>query len=116
MERLNSIGARLKAERERLDLSQEAMAALGGVKKRAQQNYEKGNRAPDAIYLSGIEKAGVDILYILMGTRIGDPKLVPEEAALLDNYRNSSEEGKQAIQATSALLAQQRATQKGKVA
>lgn len=38
--------------------------------------------------------------------------LKPDEAALLDNYRNSEAEGKKAISATSAAFAQQAATQK----
>lgn len=38
--------------------------------------------------------------------------LKPDEAALLDNYRNSPPEGKTAIRTTSAAFAQQAATQK----
>ncbi len=82
---------RLREERERLDLSQTAMAALGGVQKRAQINYESGERAPDAKYLEGIAKAGVDVLYVLTGQRAGGvkpaPTLTGDEEELLELFR-----------------------------
>ncbi|KPM95207.1 hypothetical protein AOR11_24555, partial [Vibrio alginolyticus] len=45
---LKTTGERLKAERERLGLSQTAMAQVGGVGKTTQINYEKDARSPDA--------------------------------------------------------------------
>ncbi|MCL7660626.1 XRE family transcriptional regulator, partial [Klebsiella pneumoniae] len=42
----NNIGSRLREERERLGLSQQALGEIGGVKKLTQLNYEKGDRAP----------------------------------------------------------------------
>lgn len=76
---------------------------------RSQRNYEKGDRQPDASYLAAVSAAGADVLYILTGQRSGAvataPVLKPEEAALLDNYRHSSPEGKKAIKATSDALA-----------
>ena len=39
---------RLKEERERMGLSQEKFGAIGGVKKLAQINYEKGERNADS--------------------------------------------------------------------
>ena len=52
-----------------MGLTQERFAVLGGVLKRAQLNYEKGERQPDSEYLSSIAAAGADVLYILTGTR-----------------------------------------------
>lgn len=110
---MDEIALRLKEERERLGLTQEAFAQCGKVSERAQQRYESGERIPDAQYLSCIGDIGVDVQYVIMGIRSGDAKLKPEEAALLDNYRHSSEDGQKAIEATSALLAQQGATKTG---
>lgn len=66
-----NIGMRLREERERLAMSQEKFGALGGVQKRAQINYESGERQPDAGYLAAIAAAGADVLYILTGQRSG---------------------------------------------
>ncbi|WP_414705744.1 helix-turn-helix domain-containing protein [Pseudomonas sp.] len=66
-ERLSTIGDRLRKERERLGLNQTAFAEAGGVQKRAQINYEKDERHPDAGYLAAIAVAGVDVLYVLTG-------------------------------------------------
>lgn len=62
-------GDRLRSERERLGLNQTEFGQLGGVKKLAQINYEKGDRQPDAAYLAAIAAAGADVLYILTGSR-----------------------------------------------
>ena len=66
---MEKVGDRLKSERERLGLSQVAFAERGRVSKQSQQNYEANKRKPDSDYLSGIAKAGADVLYILTGTR-----------------------------------------------
>lgn len=63
----SAFGARLREERNKLNLSQTDFAALGGVRKQAQINYESGKRVPDANYLMNISVAGADILYILTG-------------------------------------------------
>lgn len=81
---MSALGQRLRAERKRLGLSQEAFAALGGVKKVAQINYERGSRKPNADYLKGIADAGADILYILAGSAPDAPEMdapVPESSA-----------------------------------
>lgn len=60
---------RLKAVREGLGLSQQAMADAAGVSLRSQQNYEAGLRNPDSAYLEAIAAAGGDVLYLLTGAR-----------------------------------------------
>lgn len=60
-------GDRLRAERERLGLSQEELGAIGGVRKQAQHLYEKGTRKPDADYLQKIASAGVDVAFVVLG-------------------------------------------------
>lgn len=104
---MSTKGERLKFERERLGLTQATIAEIGGIQKRAQINYENNSRNPDAAYLECVAKIGVDVLYVITGVRTGEPEpLARDEAALLDNYRHSSEEGKRAIRATGDSLAQ----------
>lgn len=74
-----NIGLRLKEERERLGLSQTALALIGGVGKTTQIKYEKGSSNPDSAYLSAVSKEGVDILYVLEGQRLGTPDAQPLE-------------------------------------
>ena len=62
-------GARLKDERERLGLNQEAFAGVGGVKRVAQYLYERGSRSPDSRYLHAVCQIGVDVGYVITGTR-----------------------------------------------
>jgi transcriptional regulator with XRE-family HTH domain len=64
---VDNIGKRLREERERLGLSQEAFGALGGVKKLTQLKYEKGERTPTLAYLEGLRAHDVDVDYILFG-------------------------------------------------
>lgn len=62
-----TIGKRLAEERKRLNLSQEELGLMGGVKKNAQFQYETDERSPKADYLSAIAQGGVDVTYILTG-------------------------------------------------
>lgn len=66
---MNNFCGRLREERERLGLNQTDFAELGGVKKLAQFNYEKGERYPDAGYLMAVAASGVDTQYLLSGER-----------------------------------------------
>ncbi len=59
---------RLRMVREEvLKISQEQMAAVGGVKRNAQANYERGTRRPDAEYLMALAEHEIDVLYLLTG-------------------------------------------------
>ncbi|WP_371133368.1 helix-turn-helix domain-containing protein [Pseudomonas sp.] len=64
-----NLGARLKAERERLGLNQTDFAAVAGASKHAQINWEKGAAAPNATALDAWEKLGLDVLYVVTGKR-----------------------------------------------
>lgn len=64
---------RLQEERQRLGLTQDEFAEIGGVKRRAQINYESGDRCPDGHYFSAIAAAGADVQYILTGKRSLNP-------------------------------------------
>ena len=70
---------RLRQERNFLGLNQTDFGALGGVTKCAQQNYEKGRRSPDVVYLEGIAAGGADIVYLLTGERARPAHLPPED-------------------------------------
>ena len=67
---MTGIGRRLKEERARLKLSQNALGAIGGVETNAQGNYESGTRYPRADYLSRIAQCGVDVTYVVTGLRV----------------------------------------------
>lgn len=109
---------RLREERERLGLSQTeaaemaANAGVAGATRQSQALYEKGKRMPDAAYLSVIQAAGYDVLYILTGQRQGSvvpspaPALTREEECFLDNWRNCPQDAKQRITEASALFSQ----------
>ncbi len=83
-----STGERLKEERVRLGLSQAALGEIGGVRKQAQLNYEKGERNPDSAYLSAIAKFGADIQFIVTGVRSAE-SLSPDEKELINLFRQA---------------------------
>lgn len=93
---MNSIGERLREERDRLGFNQVAFGAIGGVQKLAQLKYEKGDRIPDAAYLEAIAKINADIQYIVTGVR-SSAALSPDEADLLERFRAASLEVKGVI-------------------
>lgn len=84
---------RLKVERERLGFTQEAFAAIGGVSRRAQANYESGERSPDLKYLAAIERVGADPLYVITGRR-SEATVTGEEELLLSGFRAMDAETK----------------------
>ncbi|QDF95174.1 hypothetical protein CJ010_00710 [Azoarcus sp. DD4] len=63
------LGDRLREERERLGLTQDAFSALAGGKRRTLIDWEKGVSSPTAVQLSALSKAGVDVLYVVTGNR-----------------------------------------------
>ncbi|MCO7637567.1 helix-turn-helix domain-containing protein [Pseudomonas sp. S 311-6] len=80
-----NIGERLREERVRLGYNQADFAAIAGVAKTSQFNYEKGERSPDAAYLAAVAEKGVDVLYVVTGVRLpaSADELSPEGAELL---------------------------------
>lgn len=94
-----NLGIRLKEERERLKMSQADFAAVADAKKHAQINWEKGATTPNGAAFDAWSKIGVDILYIITGTRSHpvESTLSRREAAMLDNYRHCAEEDQEAI-------------------
>lgn len=113
-----TVAERLKAEREALGLSQQALAELCNVSARSQRNYESGERSPDAEYLGALAAAGADVLYVLTGARGSRahpaPPVSPRVRALVDNYLAAPEEGKRVIEGTATLAS--KAAKKAKTA
>lgn len=64
-----SISARFKEERERLGLTQQDIAAVGGVGHRTVQGWESGSFAPKAEFLAHAATIGVDVQYVITGHR-----------------------------------------------
>jgi len=66
---MKKIGLRLKQERQKLGMTQGALANIGGVQANAQGKYERGVRSPNAVYLAQLASLGVDVLYVVTGRR-----------------------------------------------
>ncbi|MBO1856834.1 helix-turn-helix transcriptional regulator [Burkholderia cenocepacia] len=65
------IGDRLKEERKRLGLSQEAFAVAAGVTRRPYAEWEAGGTSPTAVQLAALAMKGVDVQYVVTGRRSG---------------------------------------------
>lgn len=87
---------RIQEERQRLGLTQDEFAEIGGVKRLSQINYEAGKRYPDGRYFAAIAAAGADVQYILTGIR-SSTALAPDEQALLAGYRTLDARGKAGV-------------------
>jgi transcriptional regulator with XRE-family HTH domain len=85
-----SFGQRLRAERERIGLTQAELGEVGGVARSTQHIYESDIRSPDAAYLERITSVGVDVGYLVHGHRM-DPtnghRVRISRAALANIYR-----------------------------
>lgn len=100
-----NVANRLKAAREGLGLSQQALAEHCGVTARSQRNYEAGERLPDALYLARLIEAGADVTYILSGQRASaQPAVDAAEQVLLDSYRRCKPDTKAHLVQTAVLL------------
>ncbi|HGJ5879086.1 MULTISPECIES: helix-turn-helix domain-containing protein [Arsenophonus] len=92
------IGDRIKEERKLLGLTQAQFAQQVGVQTMSQFNYEKGKRAPDAIYLEKAAIVGVDVLYIITGQRTPNLNgITNDEAEIIRLYRSAPLSVKTAI-------------------
>lgn len=83
---MSELFQRLKEERARLGMSQNDFATAGGVKRRAQQHYETGERCPDGRYLESIAKIGADVSYILTGKANAPGLISTTEVPIYDAF------------------------------
>ncbi|MFU1906029.1 helix-turn-helix domain-containing protein [Bordetella avium] len=91
------IGQRLKEERERLGLSQQAFAELGGASKRSQVEWEKGAQVPNAEFLALVAERGADVAFIVTGRRTISAQDLESD---LDRYGKAWETLEMALEAT----------------
>lgn len=105
---MNTIGFRLREERDKLGLNQTDFAKLVGQSRGSQAHYERDERAPDARYLSSLAEIGIDVLYILTGnkTPTSMDEVSMEEQKLIENYRAMDDSAKLNIQAVGDSFAQ----------
>jgi len=82
-----SVGNRLKEERKRLGLTQEAIGLACGVAKRTQILFEQDAHVPGGAYFAAADELGMDVTYVLVGRR---DRLTEADADLLDTWRNAS--------------------------
>ncbi|WP_153111525.1 helix-turn-helix domain-containing protein [Propionivibrio limicola] len=68
-EEICTMGGRLRFERDRLRLSQAALAVKIDTSDRTVKKYEKDVTTPRAIELSRMREIGMDVWYILTGSR-----------------------------------------------
>ena len=98
-----TIGARLREERERLDMSQPKLGAVADTTKQTVFSWESGRSAPDAVQLSKLAAVGLDVHYVVTGQRIGAvtpaPVLRDGEATLLEGFRGLDARGKAGVMA-----------------
>lgn len=88
VENLSTLGARLKEERERVGMTQVALASLTGASKSSQIGWESGRAVPNAEYLATALTLGMDVVYVLTGMR--------SDAAVMDAFRRAAEATKMA--------------------
>lgn len=92
-----SVGLRLKEERKRLGLTQEAMGVACGVSKRTQIFYETDSVGASAAYLAAAHDLGADVTYLLTGKR---ERLSLEDSELLATWRAAKPAARAAAIAT----------------
>ncbi|EFB1289787.1 helix-turn-helix transcriptional regulator [Escherichia coli] len=85
------IGRRLREEREKIGMTQDDMASIFEVSTKTWGKYERGVTTPDAATLNLLgERCGVDVYYILSGSRThGIPNATEDEIELIEIYRSA---------------------------
>lgn len=89
----SGVGERLREERERLGLNQTDFGVSAGVSRGTQKAYELESSSPDIRYLSGLQALGVDVHYVLTGSRVDTDlaKLSEVETVVLGHMRDMSD-------------------------
>lgn len=96
----------------RLTLSQVAFADACGVNRGTLATWEKGEQSPTAAVLAVMAGLGVDVLYVVTGSRAGESEstLGPAERDLVNAWRNGSDQGRAALEAVAKLAVAAAAT------
>ncbi|WP_370590803.1 XRE family transcriptional regulator [Pseudomonas reactans] len=101
------VGERLREERERLGKNQTDFGVSAGVSRGTQKAYELESSSPDVRYLSGLQELGVDVHYVLTGSRVNADlnNLSEVEAAVLGSMRQMSEPDRNVLLRTASAFA-----------
>ena len=102
-------GARLREERERLGMTQAALADVAGIKRIAQGQYENEVRSPTVKYLSAVAGAGIDLHYVMFGGRglqsLGGRRGLEKKAfELVESYARQQPDGQLGAEARYAMF------------
>lgn len=89
-----AMGARLKAERERLGYTELQIAQLIGIPLERYQEEEEGKVDPGIFCMPRLSDCGFDVLFIITGERY---KPMQEESELLKRFRELSLRGRDAL-------------------
>lgn len=97
---------RLKEERVRAGLTQADLAEIADVSREMIGKYERGAAEPGSGVLVDLDRAGLDVLYVLTGRRAprGALSLTPQEQQLLAIYSSATEPGRAALDAVAVLV------------
>lgn len=110
-----TVGDRLRQVRG--DMNQDAFAKMLDIGRTTLIRYEKGERSPDADLIARLWVLfKVDALWLLtgIGKRTSGEQLSAMEAALVSDYRQCTDEAKEALVRVAAVLATQKQTGKEK--
>lgn len=104
---IHPIASRLKEERERLGLTQPVFAEAAAAKKRTLIDWEKGVSSPTAVQLAALAAIGVDVAYVLTGSRSfkPEPAITQEQRMLVADYAACSPSDQAALRRTAAAMA-----------
>lgn len=96
---MKNFGARLRAERVRMHLTQRELAHLCGVQANAQVKYESGERHPGSGYLIALSCSGVDVMYVLAGQRpvMTQDETTEKERSVIAHYRAMTDKDQEAM-------------------
>ncbi|KGQ48586.1 DNA-binding protein [Gallibacterium anatis 10672-6] len=106
-----SINSRVCLIIEHLGGSVTKFSERSGINYRSVQNYMRGDREPNSEAYLKFAQLGININWLLTGQGemfIGGSStnnLTQQEQALLEDYRESNEQGKEAIEKTASALA-----------
>lgn len=82
------------------EMTQTEFALRLAVHRKTVERWEAADRLPDGASLLELTRVfGVDVTWLLTGLGVG-PALSPRETALIDDFRNSSSEGQEAVEKT----------------
>ena len=101
-----TIGGRIRQERERLELTEKEMAERMGIHRNRLRALEDGTakRGPGFEELGALGLQGADVNYILTG----QGTLNPEERALVENYRASTDADRKSLRSVGNAFAKSR--------